>query len=62
MTLLLVLDAMAPGLRRYVANNGRIYTTHTGQTAATPKPLKHQNPTTPKKTPDPAHSVLNPKS
>lgn len=25
-----------PDLRRYVANNGRIYTTHTGQAAAAP--------------------------
>ena len=34
MTVLIVPDAMAPDLRRYVANNGRIYTTHAGQTAA----------------------------
>ena len=36
MTVLIVPDAMAPDLRRYVANNGRIYTTHAGQTAAVP--------------------------
>ena len=36
MTVLIVPDAMAPDLRRYVANNGRIYTTHTGQAAAAP--------------------------
>ena len=36
MTVLIVPDAMAPDLRRYVANNGRIYTAHTGQAAATP--------------------------
>ncbi len=36
MTVLIVSDAMAPDLRRYVANNGRIYTTHAGQTAAAP--------------------------
>jgi hypothetical protein len=34
MTVLIVPDAMAPDLRRYVANNGRIYTTHAGQPAA----------------------------
>lgn len=34
MTVLIVPDAMAPDLRRYVANNGRIYTTHDGQAAA----------------------------
>jgi transcriptional regulator with XRE-family HTH domain len=36
MTVLIVPDAMAPDLRRYVANNGRIYTTHAGQTTAAP--------------------------
>ncbi len=36
MTVLIVPDAMAPDLRRYVANNGRIYTTHAGQAAAAP--------------------------
>ena len=34
MTVLIVPDAMAPDLRRYVANSGRIYTTHAGQAAA----------------------------
>jgi transcriptional regulator with XRE-family HTH domain len=39
MTVLIVPDAMAPDLRRYVANNGRIFTTHAGQaTAATNYP------------------------
>jgi len=38
MTVLIVPEAMAPDLRRYVANNGRIYTTHAGQAAAAPKP------------------------
>jgi len=36
MTVLIVPDAMAPDLRRYVANNGRIYTTHASQAAAAP--------------------------
>ena len=39
MTVLIVPDAMAPDLRRYLANNGRIYTTHAthaGQAAAAP--------------------------
>ena len=36
MTVLIVPDAMAPDLRRYVANNGRIYTTHSGKAAAAP--------------------------
>ena len=36
MTVLIVPDAMAPDLRRYVANNGRFYTTHAGQAAAAP--------------------------
>lgn len=31
MTVLIVPDAMAPDLHRYVANNGRINTTHAGQ-------------------------------
>ena len=34
MTVLIVPDAMAPDLRRYVANNGRIYTTHAGPAGA----------------------------
>ena len=37
MTVLIVPDAMAPDLRRYVANNGRIHTTHSGQAATAPK-------------------------
>jgi transcriptional regulator with XRE-family HTH domain len=44
MTVLIVPDAMAPDLRRYVANNGRIYTTHAGQTAATPNHPEASNP------------------
>ncbi len=36
MTVLIVPESMAPDLRRYMANNGRIYTTHTGQAAAAP--------------------------
>jgi transcriptional regulator with XRE-family HTH domain len=36
MTVLIVPDAMAPDLRRYVANNGRIYTTHPGQATTAP--------------------------
>ena len=44
MTVLIVPDAMAPDLRRYVANNGRIYTTHVGQGAATPKDPEATNP------------------
>jgi transcriptional regulator with XRE-family HTH domain len=36
MTGLIVPDAMAPDLRRYVANNGRIYTTRAGQPTAEP--------------------------
>ena len=36
MTVLIVPDAMAPDLRRYVANNGRIYTTHVGQATVAP--------------------------
>jgi len=36
MGMLIVPDAMAPDLRRYVANNGRTYTTHAGQAAAAP--------------------------
>jgi XRE family transcriptional regulator, fatty acid utilization regulator len=34
MTVLIVPDAMAPDLRRYVANHGRIYTTHAGLMAS----------------------------
>lgn len=36
MTVLIVPDAMAPDLRRHVANKGRIYTTHAGHAAAAP--------------------------
>jgi len=36
MTVLIVPESMAPDLRRYVANSGRIYTTHAGQAAAEP--------------------------
>ena len=38
MTVLIVPDAMAPDLRRYVTNNGRVYNTHAGQAAAAPHP------------------------
>ncbi len=44
MTILIVPDAMAPDLRRYVANNGRIYTTHAGQAAAVPNHPESSNP------------------
>ena len=44
MTVLIVPDAMAPDLRRYVANNGRIYTTHAGQDAAAPDPPEPTKP------------------
>ena len=44
MTVLIVPDAMAPDLRRYVANNGRIYTTHVGQVTAAPNHLQAPNP------------------
>jgi hypothetical protein len=33
-----------PDLRRYVANNGRIYTTHAGQAAAAPNHPEAPNP------------------
>jgi transcriptional regulator with XRE-family HTH domain len=36
MTVLIVPDSMAPDVRRYVANNGRIYTTQAGNPANTP--------------------------
>ena len=36
MTVLIVPDTMATDLRRYVANNGRIYTTRAGQPTAEP--------------------------
>ena len=44
MTVLIVPDAMAPDLRRYVANNGRIYTIHAGQAAAAPNPPEAHKP------------------
>ena len=44
MTVLIVPDAMAPDLRRYVANNGRIYTTHAGQAAVAPNPPESDKP------------------
>jgi transcriptional regulator with XRE-family HTH domain len=44
MTVLIVPDAMAPDLRRYVANNGRIYTTHAGPAAAAPNHPEAPNP------------------
>jgi hypothetical protein len=44
MTVLIVSDAMAPDLRRYVANNGRIYTTHAGQTDPAPHHPEASNP------------------
>ena len=44
MTVLIVPDAMAPDLRRYVANNGRIYTTRVGQAAAAPNPAETRKP------------------
>ena len=43
MTVLIVPESMAPDLRRYVANNGRVYPTHVGQAAAT-----SNNPDAPK--------------
>lgn len=44
MTVLIVPDAMAPDLRRYVTNNGRIYTTHAGQAAPAPNHPEAPNP------------------
>jgi transcriptional regulator with XRE-family HTH domain len=44
MTMLIVPDAMAPDQRRYVANNGRIYTTHASQAAASPNHLEATKP------------------
>ena len=44
MTVLIVPEAMAPDLRRYVANNGRIYTTHASQAAAAPNPPEAHKP------------------
>ena len=36
MTVMIVPESMVSDLRRYVANNGRNYTTHAGQTTAAP--------------------------
>ena len=44
MTVLIVPDAMAPDLRRYVANKGRLYTTHAGQAAAALNNPQASNP------------------
>jgi len=65
MTVLIVPDAMAPDLRRYVANNGRIYTTNAGHPLPRPTTLKPPNKTMPKKKPDPVpnqSSVPSPES
>ncbi len=37
LTVLLVPESMAPDLRRYIANNGRTYTTQAVKAAATPE-------------------------
>ena len=44
MTVLIVPDATAPDLRRYVATNGRVYITHAGQAADTPNHPEAQKP------------------
>ncbi len=44
MTVLIVPVAMAPELRRYMANNGRIHTSHTGQAAAAPNHPESSKP------------------
>lgn len=44
MTVLIVPDALAPDLRRFVANNGRIYTTHAGQASAALNNPEASNP------------------
>jgi hypothetical protein len=44
MTVLIVPDAMAPDLRRYVANNGRIFTAHASQAAAAPNNPESSKP------------------
>jgi hypothetical protein len=44
MTVLIVPDSMAPDLRRYVANSGRIYTTHAGQVADAPNHAESPKP------------------
>ncbi len=38
MTVLIVPEALAPDLRRYIANNGRTYTTQAGKTGAKSTP------------------------
>jgi transcriptional regulator with XRE-family HTH domain len=37
LTVLLVPETMAPEVRRYIANNGRTYTTQVGKTTAAPE-------------------------
>ena len=44
MTVLIVPESMAPDLRRYVANNGRIYTTHASQANTAPNPPEADKP------------------
>ena len=44
MTVLIVPESMAPDLRRYVANNGRAYTTHAGQAGAAPHHTEAPHP------------------
>jgi hypothetical protein len=36
MTVLIVPEVLAPALRRYIANNGRTYTTQAGKAGITP--------------------------
>jgi transcriptional regulator with XRE-family HTH domain len=43
LTVLLVPETMAPEVRRYIATNGRTYTTHAGKTAATPETNGHDH-------------------
>ena len=63
MTVLIVPDAMAPDVRRYVAKNGRVYATHAGQAAATPNPPEARKPDhAQEKTCPGPHSVLSLKS
>lgn len=54
MTVLIVPDAMAPDLRRYVANNGRIYSTHAGQAGQAAAAPNHPE------APNPDHAQENP--
>ena len=44
MTVLIVPDVMAPDLRRYVANNGRIYTTPASHADAAPNNPESSKP------------------